>query len=221
MNGPVNLGQQLSASVLPPQFEALCPPPQLLPGESIDHYHALQAAIFWDLDPQSAIEWLLAVDIAELSWEMQRYRILRHRLLSTYRQKAVEMTLRRIDVVGIAPDFQDAAEIYTVHNALDWQLDPSAALDIEARLRSYGFDQHAISMEVYVQAREILVLFESLLNGAQLRRLMLLKEIDSFRRSQLADLAKGARQSGVSAEGRADAAYKNSNVVRQETSPKK
>ncbi|WP_257175630.1 MULTISPECIES: hypothetical protein [Bradyrhizobium] len=182
MNGPINLGQQLSASVLPPQFEALCPPPQLLPGESIDHYQALQSAIFRDLDPQSAVEWLLAIDIAELSWDMQRYWILRHRLLSTYRQKAVEMTLRRIDVVGIAPDFQDAAEIYTVHNALDWQLDPSAALDIEARLRSYGFDQHAINMEAYVQAREILVLFESLLNGAQLRRLMLLKEIKNLRR---------------------------------------
>ncbi|WP_245452256.1 hypothetical protein [Bradyrhizobium forestalis] len=196
MNGPINLHQPQSKSVLPPQFEALCPPPQLLPGENIDHYQALQTVIFSDLDPQSAIEWLLAIDIAELSWEMQRYRILRHRLLSTYRQKAVEMTLRRVDLAGIAPDFQDVAEIYTIGNALDWQLDASAALDIEARLRSYGFDQHAISMEVYVQAREILALFESLLNGAQLRRLMLLKEINNFRRSRRADLANIAARKG-------------------------
>jgi len=189
MNGPVDINLPQSASVLPPQFEALCPPPQLLPGENIDNHQALQAVIFRDLDPQSAIEWLLAIDIAELSWEMQRYRVLRHRLLSTYRQKAVEMTLRRVDLAGIAPDFQDVAEIYTIHTALDWQLDASAALDIEARLRSYGFDQHAISMEVYVQAREILTLFESLLNGAQLRRLMLLKDINNVRRSRMADLA--------------------------------
>lgn len=189
MNGPVGLPQPKLASMLPSQFEALCPPPQLLPGENIDHYHAVQAAIFRDIDPRSAIEWLLAIDIAELSWEMQRYRVLRHRLLNTYRQKAVEMTLRRVDMVGIAPDFQDVAEIYTIHNALDWQLDPSAAIDIEARLRSYGFDQHAISMEAYVQAREILSLFESLLNGAQLRRLLLLKEINNFRRSKMPELA--------------------------------
>jgi hypothetical protein len=26
--------------------------------------------------PRSAIEWLLAIDVAELSWEIQRYRIL-------------------------------------------------------------------------------------------------------------------------------------------------
>ncbi|MGY3508901.1 hypothetical protein [Bradyrhizobium lupini] len=125
---------------------------------------------------------------------MQRYRVLRHRLLNTYRHKAIEMTLRRIDVVGIAPDFQNGAEIYTIHKALDWQMDASAASDIEARLRWYGFDQHAISMEIYVQAREILVLFESLLNGAQLRRLMLLKEINNLRRSNMADLARTASQ---------------------------
>ncbi|WP_225130613.1 MULTISPECIES: hypothetical protein [unclassified Bradyrhizobium] len=199
MNGAVNLPQAHSAKVLPSQFEALCHPPQLLPGENIDQYYALQAAIFRDLAPQSAIEWLLVIDIAELSWEMQRYRILRHRVLNTYRQKAIEMTLRRVDLTGIAPEFQDVAEIYTINNALDWQLDASAALDIEARLRSYGFDQHAINMEVYVQAREILALFESLHNGAQLRRLMLLKEINNLRRLQMAHPANSTRrpQSGA------------------------
>jgi len=51
-------------------------------------------------------------------------------------------------------------------------------------------------MEVYVQAREILMLFESLLNGAQLRRPMLLKEMNNLRRSRRARLAKGARRNG-------------------------
>ncbi|MEY9985968.1 hypothetical protein ABH995_005305 [Bradyrhizobium yuanmingense] len=88
-----------------------------------------------------------------------------------------------------SPEFQDIAEIYTINNALDWQLDGAAALDIEARLRLYGFDQHAISMEVYVQARDILVLFDPLLNGAQLRRLMLLKESSSIRRSRMSRLS--------------------------------
>lgn len=197
MNGPVDLRKPHPASILPPQYEALCPPPQLLPGENIDHYKALQAAIFRDLDPKSAIEWLLAIDVAELSWEMQRYRVLRHRLLSTYRQKAVEMTLRRVDLAGIAPDFQDVAEIYTINNALDWQLDPTAAIDIEARLRLYGFDQHAVSMEVYVQAREILSLFESLLNGAQVRRLLLIKEFNALRHSARRAPNRGAHRTAL------------------------
>ncbi|WP_245269350.1 hypothetical protein [Bradyrhizobium japonicum] len=202
MNGPVALPQQQFARGVPSEFEALCPPPQLLPGENIDDYHAIQAAIFRDLAPQSTIEWLLAIDIAELSWEMQRYRVLRHRVLNTYRQQAIEMTLRRVDLAGIAPEFQDVAEIYTINNALDWQMDASAALDIEARLRSYGFDQHAISMETYVQAREILVLFESLLTAAQLRRLTMLKEIHILQRSR-------AARCGQNASGKANQRYLN------------
>ncbi|WP_247448976.1 MULTISPECIES: hypothetical protein [unclassified Bradyrhizobium] len=182
---------------MPPHLEALCPAPQLLPGENIDHYHALQAAIFRDINPRSAIEWLLAIDIAELSWEMQRYRVLRHRLLSAYRQKAVEMTLRRVDVAGMPPDLQDAAEIYTIRNALDWQLDPASAVEIEARLRSYGFDQHALNMEIYVQAREILSLFEALLNGTQLRRLLLIRELSNFRRSGQANSNRTASDCAI------------------------
>ncbi|WP_245471921.1 hypothetical protein [Bradyrhizobium nanningense] len=42
-------------------------------------------------------------------------------------------------------------------------------------------------MEVYVQVREILALFETLLNGAQLRRLLLMKEIHNLQRSNAAD----------------------------------
>ncbi|WP_245477227.1 hypothetical protein [Bradyrhizobium guangzhouense] len=182
MNGPVETSQALAAGLVPVEFQALCPPPQLLPGESQAHYSALQAAVFRDLAPQSAIEWLFAIDIAELSWEMHRYRVLRHRVLSSFRQKAVEEVLRRIDLVGIAPEFRDVAEIYTVQNALDWQLDPIAAEDIETRLASYGFDQHTISMEAYVLAQQILALFDGLLSGAQLRRLLLMKELTSCRR---------------------------------------
>lgn len=83
---------------------------------------------------------------------------------------------------SIVPDLKKDAERYIVQNALDWRLDRIAADEIEARLASYGFDQHAISMEVYVQAREIFTLFGTLVNAAQLRRLFLLKEINSRRR---------------------------------------
>jgi hypothetical protein len=175
MNAPFQTAQQLIVSALPAEFEALAPPPLLLPGENLERYHALRQAIFADLAPRSAIEWLLAIDVAELSWEIQRYRVLRHKLLETYRQKAIEAALRRIDIVGIAPEFEEEAEYYTLQNALSWRIDPIAATEIDARLAAYGFDQHAINTEVYVQAREILVLFEGLLNAAQTKRMLLLK----------------------------------------------
>jgi hypothetical protein len=181
MNGLFATARQPTVTAMPVEFEALAPPPLLLPGESLDHYQALRQAIFTDLAPRSAIEWLLAIDVAELSWEIQRCRLLRHKLLETYRQKAIEAALRRIDMVGIAPDFEDEAEYYTLRNAVSWQLDPIAANEIEARLAAYGFDQHAINMQVYMQARETFVVFESLINAAQARRMLLLREIRNQR----------------------------------------
>lgn len=84
-------------------------------------------------------------------------------------------------MIGIAPDFEEEAEYFTLQNALSWRTDPIAAAEIDARLASYGFDQHAINTEVYVQAREIFALFESLLNSAQARRLLLISEIKNHR----------------------------------------
>ena len=88
--------------------------------------------------PRSAIEWLLAIDVAELSWEIQRYRILRHKLLESSRQQAIEAALRRIDMGGIAPDFEAEAEYHTRRNALSWRMDPIAASEIHARLAAYA-----------------------------------------------------------------------------------
>lgn len=181
MNGLFQTAHELAVTTLPVEFEALAPPPLLLPGEHLDHYLALRQAIFADLAPRSAIEWLLALDIVELSWEIQRYRMLRHKLLETSRQKAIEAVLRHIDMVGIDPEFEEKVEYYTLQNALSWRTDPIAATEIDARLATYGFDQHAVTTEVYMQVREALVLFEGLLNAAQTKRMLLLREIRNQR----------------------------------------
>jgi hypothetical protein len=89
--------------------------------------------------------------------------------------------LRRIDLAGITPEFEEDAEYHTQQNALSWRCDPTAASEIEARLSSYGFDQHAINVEVHAQARELFVLFEGLLSAAQSKRILLLREIRNQR----------------------------------------
>ncbi|WP_240543184.1 hypothetical protein [Bradyrhizobium canariense] len=104
--------------------------------------------------------------VAELSWEIQRYRVLRHKLLATYSQKAIEATLRRIGMVVIASEFEDKAVYYTLQRA-----------ELADRSNRYVRDQRAscvlwircdaINTEVYAQARELLVLFDGLLNAAQ------------------------------------------------------
>jgi hypothetical protein len=120
----------------------------------------------------------------QLSWDFQRYRILRHKTLESYRQKAIEQALRQIDCVGIPAAFENAATRYTKRNALSWRHDHEAATAIEARLVSYGFDQKTINTEVYIQAREVFFMFESLLNSAQQRRIFLLRDIAGRRSLQ-------------------------------------
>jgi hypothetical protein len=82
MNSPFH-AHHLTVTDVPAELEVLTPPPPLLPGENLQHYEALRRAIFADIAPHSALEWLLAIDVAELSWEIQRYRLLRYKLLET------------------------------------------------------------------------------------------------------------------------------------------
>src|SRR5262249_50296547 len=91
------------------------------------------------------------------------------------------MLVSRIDPVGVPPSFQSEAEHYTRLNALSWRTDPAAATEIETRLAAYGFDQDAINVEVYAQARELFLMFESLLVSSQNRQTILLREINNQR----------------------------------------
>jgi hypothetical protein len=184
MNAPFNTPQPVATFRIPIELEALAPTPLLLPGESLEHYQLMRHAILADIAPRSAIEWLLALDVVELSWDIQRYRILRHKTLETFRQQAIEQTLNRIDLIGIPTSFRVEAKHYTRINALNWRVDPAAATEIELRLAAYGFDQDAINVEVYAQARELFLMFESLLVSTQNRRTILVREIANQRRTK-------------------------------------
>jgi hypothetical protein len=181
MNAPFETDQNLTLSNLPAEFESLSVPPLLLPGESLEKYKLMRQAILADLAPRNVIEWLLAVDLVELSWEIQRYRVLRHKLLDHYREKAIEQTLRHIDLAELPPEMEDAACYHIRRNARIWRVDPTAAREIDVRLATYGYDSNAINTQVYLQARDVFLAFEALLNSAQNRRMSLLREMSNRR----------------------------------------
>jgi hypothetical protein len=145
MNAPFNTA---STFALPAELDSLSPPPLLLLGESLEKYELMRHAIFADLAPRSVIEWLLAIDVVELSWEIQRYRILRHKLLEHFREKAIEQTLRHIDLAGLPSETEDHARYQIQRNARIWRIDPTPASEIETRLAAYGYDSFAINTQV-------------------------------------------------------------------------
>jgi hypothetical protein len=117
------------------------------------------------------------LDLAELSWEILRYRCLKQKTLESFRQVAIEAILRRLDGSGI-PDYAARTMLaQTRRNAQQWREDPVAAAEIEGRLEQHGFDAVAINAELYVQAERQLEMFENLMQRAHQRRIVLLREI--------------------------------------------
>lgn len=100
MKAPFKTAQSPTLSNLPAEFASLSVSPLMLPGESLEKYELMRQAIFADLAPRTAIEWLLAIDVVELSWEIQRYRVLRHKLLDHHR----EMRSNRSSAILILPN---------------------------------------------------------------------------------------------------------------------
>jgi hypothetical protein len=162
-------------------LEALGPPPLLLPGENLENYQTLRQTILDEIAPRSATEWLIAIDIVELSWEIQRYRLLRYKLLERYRQRAIADALSQIDLVGVPTECREEALHQIGLNAFSWSSDVAAGAEIENRLACYGVDALAINSAVHVQASDLYLMFEGLIISAQHRRTTLLREINNHR----------------------------------------
>lgn len=189
MNAPFQIAPRPSY-VVPEELEVLRPEPLLLPGESREQYDALQRIVLGDIAPRYPIECLLAFDVAELSWEIRRYRSLRHKLLEVFRHRAVEGALSQIDLVGIDDRTKEVARAHIAKNVLDWRVNPKATAEIDGRLLAYGFDEASLSMEVYLQVREQYAFFEGLINSASLHRFNLLREINRGRFAKAANLTR-------------------------------
>jgi hypothetical protein len=164
--------------MIPAQLEAFSEVSCLLPGERHTDFENIRQIMIDDIQPENNLEWLWLLDLAELSWEILRYRQLKQRIIEAYRERAIEAILMRLDGPGLSTEGSRELQSHIKRNAADWRDDPAAAAEIEARLLQHNFDDEAISAEAYCQAQEAFVLFNDLMRSAQNRRLALLREIN-------------------------------------------
>jgi hypothetical protein len=177
-------GEQTMGShdiAVPAIFHRVAEPTFLMPGESLDDYKAIRDMILEEIAPQSGIEWLWAADLVELSWDIVRYRALRQKMLKIRRQDAIAAMLQRLDLPGIPHAFRQSARDQTKLNAEQWRTDPTAKAEIENRLATHNIDEGSVNAEVLIQCRELFILFDSLMQSAQNRRILLLREINRRR----------------------------------------
>jgi hypothetical protein len=182
MNGPV-----LGLSV-PAEFETLQEPSCLLPGESRRQFELIRQMIIEEVGPQTSIEWLWTLDLIELSWEILRYRRLKEKTLQVYRGNAIASLLQRLDGAGMPAHSRLMVQVHCERAATEWHEDREAASEIETRLEKNGFDCSAINAEVFAQAQQAFGLFDQLMQSAQHRRIMLLREIATRRGWQIRPL---------------------------------
>ena len=175
--------QGLQDLIVPAVFDRVVQPAFLMPGESLSDYEAIRDMVVEEIAPQSGIEWLWVADLVELSWDIVRYRMLRQKMLEVRRQDAIEAMLQRVDLPGIPREHKQLAQAHTRLNAEAWKADPAVAAEIEHRLEKHGIDEGSINSEVLVQSQELLLLFDGLMQSAQNRRILLLREINRRRLS--------------------------------------
>ena len=123
------------------------------------------------------MEWLWTLDLVELSWEILRYRRLKMRVLALDRAAAIEAIVLRVDGEGLPIEAMPMVRQHARRAAADWRTDPQGAIDIEAHLERSGFDQIDINAQAIAQARELLLVFDHLMQSAQSPRVALLREI--------------------------------------------
>ena len=167
--------------MIPAQLKAFSEISCLLPGEKPTDFETIRQMMIDDIQPENNLEWLWLLDLAELSWEILRYRQLKQRIIEAYRERAIEAILLRLDNPGFPTEHSKELHFHIRKNAIDWRDDPAAAAEIEARLVRHNFNAEAINAEAYCQAHEAFTLFDGLMRSAQNRRLALLREM-SFRR---------------------------------------
>lgn len=159
---------------IPERLRPFAEPP-LIAGESREDYVLLRQLLIEDIQPRSNIEWLWLFDLAELSWEMLRYRKLKVRAIEMHRVKAIEALLLQIDGAGL-PENDPALLKYAKINSAECRADPLAMQEVEARLAARGLDSSAITAVTVLQAQAAKALFETIAFRAQDRRTLLLRQ---------------------------------------------
>ena len=155
--------------------------PPLALNEKREEYEDLFAAIAAATKPGDAIAWLLVRDFTDLTWEIQRMKNLKRKLIQAAEELAVadlyapEDRLFSHDKDVIVRD--EACEI-----ARKWASDPDARRDMGKRLAEYGDDAMNILLKAFtrdgidVQYNHV----DRRIAGYEQRRFTLMRTIEQY-----------------------------------------
>jgi len=149
----------------------------VLPGEKEDEFLQLMEMMVLDIVPLTNIEWLCAIDLGSLWWEIQRYRRWKITIIMTNRAEALEEALCKSDphylLMGRKPGIEAQARL----DAEKWRKDDNQRIQLNIRMKSHGYDANGINAEAFGRGLSSLIVIERFLASARSQVNALLREI--------------------------------------------
>ena len=171
---------------IPPHIKAIFGEPPLLSTENRNTYELLLLDIANQIRPQKALEWSWTKDLADLIWEIRRYRWQITLILEAASKPALKALLRSTDVT--TSFFKSEAKCAEEEIFADKLFGNSAEKsEVYAKLAKYNLDSESIAAQALLMWGKEIRALEDLIGRAERRRYHVLREI-AFYRETLADL---------------------------------
>jgi hypothetical protein len=150
--------------------------PRLLPGERREDFLLFFEAMVNELLPDSDLEWLLAVDLAWIYREIERYRRWKNAIIAVNQRAALEEALVRSDPLAPAsgPTQMIRGKARMTVNALAG--DAKKDRNVAAQLAEYGYDDDALNATAFMKGMLPLAEVEKFLASARRQLTITLRE---------------------------------------------
>lgn len=156
-------------------------PPRMLEGESLDDYFTMMDLMVEEILPETNVEWLTTVELANLWWEIRRYMRWKNTILVTHRNRSLENALLEIDPDRIAVGAETALRVKARLAVRDWHSNPAQRAILEARLQAQGYDDDALNAGAMMEGAGSLATIEKFMKAARSQLTVIMREVHGRR----------------------------------------
>jgi hypothetical protein len=190
MKKPSNPAEKASATEeqgsLPPHIQDLFGKPPVLSTENRDIYKFILLDIAKEIRPRTTFEWFWVKDLADIIWEIRRYRSAIVSIMDVVSKAALKSILESTEVPSYAPEIvsleKSEANFWKKESFADkWYGSPDERAEVSAELAKYELDADAIAGEAFVLRKNQIYTLQMLIERGELRRDRILREIGYFR----------------------------------------
>lgn len=169
-------------SRIPPGLKFLFENPPLIGDEKREDYDNLLWAMVDDLKPgKSSVAWLLVKDVTDLTWEIERDKSFKSRVILIAQSETASRLLTMPKRLGMSYPMSESEEMDNV--ARQWASNPEAQQRINNNLAKKGYDASYLLTSAMKRAAPHIEAIDRRIAAAELRRMIALKGIKQFEAS--------------------------------------